>query len=319
MTCKHDKGQITTDDLKAELEFLSGVDGSCEMEVGVIASHFYDISASDFDQLNPSVLGAILSDSRLVVEDEDSLFELIHRRASADLSYFGLLEFIRFEFLSAECMKTAIDFISQSFDSFTFGIWSSLRTRLTLYITPPSQSGRFKPLPAIDSKIISAVPLIFSVFRGKALRLLYRGSRDGFEASAFRSRCNGHRNTVSLISSTNGCIFGGFSPVAWSSENNYVSDPSLTSFIFTLKNPHNLPAQIFKLKLAGNAICGSGSYGPTFGGGHDLHICDQSRTSNGSYSNLGHSYINKTGIAQNQVLTGAREFTVGEIEVFELI
>jgi hypothetical protein len=34
---------------------------------------------------------------------------------------------------------------------------------------------------------------------------------------------------------------------------------------------------------------------------------------------LGIAYINDTGIAGDQVLTGARNFTVDEIEVFEVI
>jgi hypothetical protein len=55
------------------------------------------------------------------------------------------------------------------------------------------------------------------------------------------------------------------------------------------------------------------------GGGYDFAVCDQCHTFNNSYSNLGPSYTNDTGIAANQVLTGAREFNVEELEVFELI
>ena len=36
------------------------------------------------------------------------------------------------------------------------------------------------------------------------------------------------------------------------------------------------------------------SYGPTFGGGHDLYISDKSNTSNGSNGNIGHSFNNGT-------------------------
>ena len=38
------------------------------------------------------------------------------------------------------------------------------------------------------------------------------------------------------------------------------------------------------------AILASSGYGPLFGGGHDLHICDNSNTSGESYSNFGNSY-----------------------------
>jgi hypothetical protein len=99
----------------------------------------------------------------------------------------------------------------------------------------------------------------------------------------------------------------------------HVSDPSLSSFIFTIKNSHKLPAQIFKQKGATRAINNLRSYGPIFGGTSDLVICDQCQDSNGSWSNIGVGYMNETGIAGTEVLTGSSTFTVKEIEVFQLI
>jgi hypothetical protein len=174
-------------------------------------------------------------------------------------------------------------------------------------------------LPPIESTIISPTPAIFHVFNDKRLALLYRGSRDGFQTSAFHNRCNNHPNTISLILSKNGCIFGGYTPLTWSSRNAWVPDPSQKSFIFTLKNPHNVAARIFKQKQADNAIYDYGSYGPTFGNGHDLYVCDQCQNSASSYSNLGSIYVNDTGIDAQQVLTGSYNFTVEEIEVFEVV
>jgi hypothetical protein len=317
-TLNHDDGEITEEDLKARLEFLSGVEGSCGWDIPVVAANFHQFSVSDFDHLTASVLESILSDRSLVVRDEDSIFEVIHRLASADISYFGLLEFVRFEFLSVECMGRAFEFISSSFDSLTIGIWSRLGNRLTLPVTPASQSDRLF-LPPIESKIISTIPEIFSQFKDKRLELLYRGSRDGFQGSAFHNRCNNHPNTISLILSKNGCIFGGFTALTWSSRNAWVPDPSQKSFIFTLMNPHNMAARIFKQKQADKAILDNSSYGPTFGNGCDLHVCDQCQSSTGSYSALGTVYVNDTGLAGNEILTGAQSFTVEEIEVFEVI
>jgi hypothetical protein len=319
-TLKHKEGQISENELRARLDFLSGVDGSCGGDISVVASHFYQFSVSDFDQLNPGVLEAILSDSGLVVANEDSLFEIVYRLASADLSYFGLLEFVRFEFLSSDCMKRAIEFISSSFESFTFGIWSSLRNRLALSVTPPSHPARFRlPPPQFDSKIISTRPDIFSAFGAKTLQLLYRGSRDGFNASGFHNKCNGHPNTVTLISSTTDSIFGGFTPLTWSSRGGWVSDPSLQSFVFTIKNPHNLPARLFKQQKEAYAIYDNSSYGPVFGNGHDLYVYGQWQSPSNCFSNLGGSYTNDTGFEGNQVLTGAQCFTVKDIEVFEVV
>jgi hypothetical protein len=122
-----------------------------------------------------------------------------------------------------------------------------------------------------------------------------------------------------VISSTNGCIFGGYTPLAWSSRNNRVSDPSLQSFVFTIQNPHNLPGRIFKQQKAEAAIYDHSNYGPVFGDNFDLATGNQFEAPNGSWSNLGGTYINDTGIAAKEVLTGANLFTVKEIEVLELV
>jgi hypothetical protein len=66
------------------------------------------------------------------------------------------------------------------------------------------------------------------------------------------------------------------------------------------------------------------SYGPTFGGGHDLHLCDNSNTVNGSYCNLGHTYKCPDGIAYTSneaknYLTGSYNFMVDEIEVYKIV
>jgi hypothetical protein len=318
LTFSHEKGKSQGEDLKAGLSLLSGDGDNFEWKIPIIASHFHEFSVSDFDHINRRFLEGILNDSKLVLQDEDSLFEIIHQLASEDFSYFGLLEYIRFEFVSPECMKRAFEFISNSFDSITFGIWTSLEHRLTLPVTPTRPPTRFR-FPAIDSKIISTIPTIFSAFEGKTFRLLYRGSHDGFGADDFHQQCNGHRNTVTLILSTNDCIFGGYSPIAWSSRECCAPDLSMASFLFTIKNPRNLPAQIFKQKQAEKAILDYAASGPAFGSHSDLYVSTQCQTSNRSYSDLGTAYANDTGIAGTEILTGSRHFTVQEIEVFELI
>jgi hypothetical protein len=52
---------------------------------------------------------------------------------------------------------------------------------------------------------------------------------------------------------------------------------NMESFVFTIKNPHNLRAQIFKQKDGVQAVNHRASYGPTFGCGCDFHICDRCR------------------------------------------
>jgi hypothetical protein len=69
-------------------------------------------------------------------------------------------------------------------------------------------------------------------------------------------------------------------------------------------------------------IFGDLAYGPRFGSSlsADLSVSKDFRTPDGlTYSNLGGFFANDTGISGHLVLTGAREFTVEQIEVFEVI
>jgi hypothetical protein len=107
--------------------------------------------------------------------------------------------------------------------------------------------------------IISDFPEIFAEFRGKRLSLLWRGGRDGFGPRDFHSHCDRHANTLTVILDTNRDIFGGFTQVEWESARpgKLKADASLKSFLFTLKNLHNVPARRFALKTEkkDEAIC----------------------------------------------------------------
>jgi hypothetical protein len=176
----------------------------------------------------------------------------------------------------------------------------------------------------LDSLIISEVPEIFDDFANKNWQLLWRGSRDGFGARDFHSRCDGHANTLTLIEDIYGCVFGGLTPVKWESRvyegsgnNCYKSDDSLKSFLFTLKNPHNIPARKFALnpEMKHRAIGCDSTWGPWFGG---LRVCDNCNTNPKSFTNLGETYTNDTGVGGRTVFTGSQFFKVKEIEVFEI-
>jgi hypothetical protein len=183
----------------------------------------------------------------------------------------------------------------------------------------------------LDSKILSDFPAIFTEFTSKQLRLLWRGTRDGFGGRDFHSRCDGHGNTLTVIEDTNGNIFGGYTPLAWESRertgngsNRYKSDESLESWLFTLKNPQNTAPMIFALNENDKRhaiFCGC-SGGPEFGIGRDgygdIAVRDQCNSSKSSSSSLGRTYINETNVDGDKFLTGSAHFIVKEIEVFEI-
>jgi hypothetical protein len=116
--------------------------------------------------------------------------------------------------------------------------------------------------------------------------------------------------------STNDNVFGGYSEQTWNHIGYYKADPN--SFIFSLINKLNKP---IKMKCSQNhGIYCNSSYGPTFGGGHDLHIDDRSNTNTSSYSDLGYSYSHPDyAYRSNEAksfLAGSYNFQVTEIEVY---
>jgi hypothetical protein len=146
--------------------------------------------------------------------------------------------------------------------------------------------------------------------------MIYKASRDGFDANAFHTRCNNKGPTMTIIQSNNNYLFGGYTSIPWTSDGSYKNDT--TAFLFTLTNPDNIPPTKYLINPnTGNAAYHNSSYGPTFGSGHDLHLANASNSHNASYTNFPSAYLDTTGKGNN-TFTGARNFTVSDIEVFKL-
>ena len=145
--------------------------------------------------------------------------------------------------------------------------------------------------------------------------LIYRASQDGFEAVSFHAKCDSKPNTLVIIQSTNGNIFGGYTEQTWNHTGAHKVDPN--SYIFSLINKLNKP---IKIKWTQNhGICCNNANGPTFGA-YDLNIADNANINTTSYSNLSHSYVhpfyaNGSNEAKS-FLAGSYNFQVSEIEVY---
>jgi len=153
--------------------------------------------------------------------------------------------------------------------------------------------------------------------------LLYRGTRDGFGAKDFHSKCDYHCNTLTILKAKESLfLFGGFATVSWESQDNWPknkSDPN--AFIFSLTNKVKQPRKIKTSNRKYSISCYSQA-GPIFGGnfvGHfDIYIADNADTSTKSFSNMNftnklrrHSYEKKTFLA------GSEYFLLDEIEVYQ--
>lgn len=149
--------------------------------------------------------------------------------------------------------------------------------------------------------------------------LIYKASRDGFDANAFHSRCDNKGSTITIIRSNNNYLFGGYATLPWTSQGSYKSDTS--AFLFTLINPHAITPTKYVINptLVQFAVCHhNGTHGSTFGGGHDLHVAGASNANNISYTNFPHTYSDTTGKGNN-TFTGTRNFTSSDIEVYKLV
>lgn len=162
---------------------------------------------------------------------------------------------------------------------------------------------------------------------GKQWVSLYKASIDGFGAPIFHKKCDGKSHTLVIIQSASGNIFGGWTDaLCWDQSGTYLFNP--TCFLFSLTNgTSTTPVQFTNTgSKHGNmySIFGSANYGPTFGGGHDLYICDNSNKVKHSSSSLGHSFasVNKSfahgTTAAQSYLAGSYQFLVKEIEVYQL-
>ncbi len=150
---------------------------------------------------------------------------------------------------------------------------------------------------------------------------MYRASRDGFSGKDFHSRCDRIENSLTVIKSESGNVFGGYTEKAWTSNNQYDRDPN--AFLFSLINKENRPFKVICSDGGKDAIfCGS-SYGPTFGKNQsDIYIANNSNTNSGQ-SNLGNTYKHPdypvgTEKAKN-ILAGSYQFKTTEIETYSKV
>ena len=156
-------------------------------------------------------------------------------------------------------------------------------------------------------------------FIGKPRRqwnLIYRATQDGFDSKDFASCCAEQGPTITVISSSSGHLFGGFTNQNWHrhTHEKYNADP--TAFIFTLSNPHKISPTKYAISEShiSEAIQSDPSCGPIFGAS-DMAICTGCNSSSGSKIKFPASYVDTTRKGAT-TFTGTETFTVAEIEVY---
>jgi len=158
----------------------------------------------------------------------------------------------------------------------------------------------------------------------KPFVLVYRGSRDGFSATAFHKQCDDKGPTVVVINSGNGNIFGGYTPLSWTSKNIDLIDETRSTFLFILKNHTKgfKPCKMVQYQnhsiecYQANLSCFGGKIGD-----QDIYIHNECSKGCTSSSNLGKSFQLPKPYIYGQkdakaLLAGREWFTVTDIEVF---
>ncbi len=105
------------------------------------------------------------------------------------------------------------------------------------------------------SKIINLFPE-----HPNASKLLYRATTDGWKKEDFWARCGKYSNTLTIIKSSAGRVFLGFTQASW---NSYFTDfcKDENAFIYSTELD-----KIYRVTDPYYAIFSSKMYGPSFGG-----------------------------------------------------
>ena len=154
--------------------------------------------------------------------------------------------------------------------------------------------------------------------------LIYRGSRDGFGAKDFHSKCDNKSPTLTIIKAQDsGFIFGGYTEAAWKSLNGFQVDPN--AFIFSLTNKEAKPCKMNVIDPTRAIYCDF-NHGPIFGGdaenydSDDLHVVNNSNTNEESFSSLGRNFKHPeykfSSKEADSFLAGSENFRLNEIEVY---
>ncbi|RGB43238.1 hypothetical protein C1646_661555 [Rhizophagus diaphanus] len=152
-------------------------------------------------------------------------------------------------------------------------------------------------------------------------KLLYRASRDGFEAAKFHELCDNKGSTIMISKlKENGRLIGGYNPLSWHPYNSHVQHNGtwqLTSesFLFSFTKQEEIDSA-FLTRVAGDnrcqiyAVCYNLCYGPAFGVGWDLII---------EHNNIIKSYGNAVYSGVNNIMNSGQNYILEDYEVHQVV
>ena len=154
--------------------------------------------------------------------------------------------------------------------------------------------------------------------RNVVYKLLYRATKDGNSASSFHKKCNNISGTLTVIKTSKGMRFGGYTEQTWNGDQEFKKDINGIAFCYSL--------DFFKIynnsdKAKFSILCYSND-GPGFNGGDcymfDIYFpIDTNTSSNTGYTKSNTSY----GIVEKdyEINNGEQYFVMQELEVFQIL
>ena len=140
------------------------------------------------------------------------------------------------------------------------------------------------------------------------LSLIYKATIDSDFSNKFHEKCDDHSPTITLIKTDNGLRIGGYTTQTWNNDEECKQDDEAFLFSINLRKKYEIK------KGAECAIYCGGEYGPTFGEGFDLCLCNNFLGVNGSYSNFPKSY--GKGSSKNELTERNKNFKISDVEVY---
>ena len=200
-------------------------------------------------------------------------------------------------------LKSEINNIKNNFNNFTNVFNYNNESYNNFKKIIDSQIIRYDELSIIDEGLMTKFTK-----KVKKYELLFRATRDGFQAKKFHEKCDGKSYTVTFVVTSIGRRFGGFTDQTWDQNSGYKGGSN--GFIFSLDNK-----EVYYNKNSSYAIYCSSSYGPTFGSGYDFYLCDNCNTNKSSYNNSDSGY---EAHGKQYVMAGTNYFYVKDYEVYKI-
>ena len=145
-------------------------------------------------------------------------------------------------------------------------------------------------------------------------KLLYNALLDGDSVKQFHQKCDGHENTLTIIRTDQGKIFGGFTILLWENKYKYYKvEEDNKGFLFSYDKK-----EIYYINKNQKAEIWTGSGdGPTFGS-LELVISDNCLHNTDCFDETGKKYASFNTNGQRYVLNDGPFFKVLNYEVYEL-